>query len=329
MRYTHFTKDERNEISVLLNKGYSVRDIGKALGKNPSSVSREITRNKVKGIYDPKKAHHKAYFRRYRTKWQGMKIKNVPELEEYIKDKLKDDWTPEQIAGRLRFENNDETVISYKSIYNWLDTVWGQDYEKYLPRRAPQRLRRHRKKKKNKQRIKNRVFIDERPDIINHRKRLGDFEGDTLGVPRTSKETLAGLLERQSRYLLGKKIPVHTEAISTFDELLNPHNALSITMDSGSENARHLQLGISTFFCHPYSAWEKGSIENAFKRLRRHVPKKANLTDYSQEEISAIIGKMNNTPRKCLGFRTPKEVFFQEQPLQLKVSNLAECCTSG
>ena len=147
MKYEHFTKHSRNELSVLLNKGYSLRSISKVLGKSHSSVSREVSRNKVNGVYAPDKANHKAYVRRYRAKRQSMKITTNPWLEDYIKQKMGSGsrWTPEQIAGRLKFENNDVTVISFKSIYNWLDTVHGQDFIQYLPYKTPYR----RKKKTN------------------------------------------------------------------------------------------------------------------------------------------------------------------------------------
>lgn len=328
MRYKHFTKDERNELSILLKKDYSLRDIGRVLGRNPSSISREVTNNSVNGIYDPKKAQQKAYRKRKYSKYQGMKIREHPLLEEYVGEKLKDGWTPEQIAGRLKLENGNKSVIGFKSIYKWLDTGYGARYAHYLPRYKA--YKRKRKRKGKKEIIKNRVFIDKRPEIINQRKRIRDFEGDTLGTPKSSKATISGAVDRKSRYLLGKKISRPKEAMIAYKELLQPYNPLSITFDSGPENTRYAELGILTFFCHPYSAWEKGTIENTFQRLRRYIPKKANISNYSQEEISAIIDKMNNIPRKCLGFRTPREVFFDE-PIQLQVSifQLTGCCTSG
>ena len=191
-------------------------------------------------------------------------------------------------------------------------------------------MAKRRKKKGKREIIKNRVFIDHRPDIINQRKRLRDFEGDTLGVPRSSTATLAGAVDRASRYFLSKKIFRLKEAMTAFKEMFKPHSPLSLTLDNGPENARYAELDIPTFFCHPYSAWEKPTIENTFQRLRRYIPKKANLGNYSDEQISAIVDKMNNTPRKCLGFKTPKEVFFQQSiQLQIPFLQFNECCTSG
>ena len=163
--------------------------------------------------------------------------------------------------------------------------------------------------------------------MINQRLRCGDFEADTLGVPRSSRETLAGAVDRKSRLFLAKKITGLRETIPALSELINSYQPLSLTLDNGFENARYNTLNIPTFFCHPFSAWEKPSIENTFQRLRRYIPKKSRLVRYSDEKISAIIEKMNKTPRKCLGWKTPEEVFYQEkQPVQLKIINL-KCCT--
>ena len=163
--------------------------------------------------------------------------------------------------------------------------------------------------------IKNRVFIDQRPLIINQRKYLGDFEGDTMGKPKGMKETIVVLSGRKSRWLLVKKVSQLKYAMDGLKELIKSVPVKSITLDNGVENVRHQELGIPTYFCHPYSPWEKGTVENSIKRLRRYIPKRANPANYSQKKINAIVAKMNNTPRKCLGFKTPNEV-FNEQHLE-------------
>ena len=206
MGYQHFNLHSRNELSVLLNKGYSLRDIAKVLGKSPSSISREVNNNKVNGIYTPVKAQHKAYFRRYRAKSQCMKITLNLWLEDYIKEKLSLRWTPEQIAGRLKIENGDRAVVSVKSIYNWLERARGQGFIKYLPYKKP--YRRKRKGRGKKEIIKNRVFIEDRPDIINNRSRLKEFEADILGTTKQETARLAGIVDRQARYLAVKRIPL-------------------------------------------------------------------------------------------------------------------------
>lgn len=327
MRYTHFNRMDRLELSILLKKGYSRRAIASALGKSHSSVIRELKRNQVKGQYVPDKANHKAYVKRKYSKYQGMKVVNNQEIRDYIEEKLKLDWSPEAIAGRLKLDSSGRLSIHHTGIYKYLYSSYGQHLCQYLQYKR-YRPERRKETKSVKEIIKNRVFIDNRPEVINQRLRVGDFEADTLGVPKASKETLAGAVDRKSRYFLAKKIARLKEAMTAFNELLWQYNPFSATLDNGPENARYEMLGIPTFFCHPYSAWEKPTIENTFKRLRRYIPKKSCLSNYSDKEISDIIDRMNNVPRKCLGWRTPKEVFFQERSVSLQTFNL-EWCTSG
>ncbi len=317
MSYTHFKQNERNEIAILLKKDYSLRDIGHALGRNPSSVSREIKLNSVSGTYDPHKAKHKARVRRKYSKYQCMKIRELPELEKYVEEKLKSCWTPEQIAGRLKQEQG-ETVISAKSIYEYLYSSYGQylckylTYKQYGKREGPVK-----KRGWAGGNIKNRVFIDNRPAVVNERARFGDFEADTLGAIRTDKEVLTGVTERMSRYLLLKKASRLKYSMDGFKKSLNPYRNIiqTMTLDNGFENHRHEELNTDTYFCHPFSSWEKGTIENLFGRLRRFIPKKKSLKHYSPKKISAIMEIMNNTPRKCLNFRTPAEIFNEQLAL--------------
>lgn len=292
-----------------MKKGYSHRDIGYALGMNHSSISREVGFNSVNGEYNPRKANHKAYVKRKYSKYQGMKVKENPEIEKYIREKMMNcHWSPEQIAGRLKWETNNRLSVKPDTIYKYLYSVYGQPLCQYL------KYKRCRKKKQKQGKsireiIKNRVFIDRRPDIINKRLRIGDFEGDTLGIPKGTKETIAALIERKSRYILAKKIIQLKYAVDAFKELLRPLNALSLTLDNGVENSRYQELKINTYFCHPYHSWEKGSVENVFGLIREYIPKKKDIALYTNEEISVMVELINNMPRKCLNFRTPKEVF--------------------
>lgn len=323
MKYKHILKVNRLEISILLNKSYSVREIGRSLGKNPSSISREISSNSTNGIYDPHKANNKARVKRICSKYQGMKVVSNMELRDYIDEKMKIGWTPEQIAGRLNRKSGNP-VISAKSIYKYLYSPYGQCLCRYLPSKRYIAKRRSGRKLK-KQIIPNRISIEFRPKVINERRRFGDWEADTLGRIKTDNEAIAGLVERKSRYVLACKVPKLKYAMDGFKKLLNPyHNLLkSLTMDNGVENVRHEELNTNTYFCHPYSSWEKGAIENSFQRLRRFIPKKSSLRNYTDERISDIINLMNNTPRKCLDYRTPKEVFNEQLSLHTNLTGVA------
>lgn len=325
MNYQHFTQDERNETSILLKKGYSQKDIAGVLGKNRSSVNREISRNKVKGIYDPQKANVKAKVRRIASKYQGMKVVKNLELGKFITKHLKDDhWTPEEIAGRWNNENQLVTrekkiIISAPSIYKYLYSAHGQSLCKYLVSMRYTKRKRTKNPKPKRQLIPNRILIELRPEIVNQRTEFGHFEGDTLGRIKTDTDVVAGLSERISRYIIIRKLPGLKHTMDGFNEMLNPYHDLikTLTLDNGVENTKWEKLGIDTYFCHAYSSWEKGGMENLFGRLRRFIPKKASLKDYSEEDICRFADIMNNTPRKCLKWRTPKEI-FQEQCTQIR-----------
>lgn len=307
MNYTHFSKVERYELSILLKKGYSIRSIASVMGRNPSSVSREIKNNSVDGKYDPDKAHHKSHVKRWRSKYHGMKIRENDWLEREVRSRLICYQTPEEIAGRLKTEYG-QTIISFKTIYKYLYSVYGQRFCRYMPSRQYKPKPRNKSKEK-REIIKNRVFIENRPNIINDRLRVGDFEGDLLGAPKTCRVTLAGIVDRKSLYFQARKIERPRYAIEAYDKLLAEVGARSFTLDNGVENFRYAKLNLPTYFCHPYRSWEKGRIENTFQRLRRFIPKKSSLAGYSDKDISVIVDIMNNTPRKSLNFKTPKEVF--------------------
>ena len=316
--YQHFKQVERLELSALLKKGYSQSFCAKALKRSPSSVSREIKDNSTKGQYDPVKAQTKAQVKRFESKCHGMKIRATKGLEEYIIEKLKLTWTPEQIANRLKSENGNQTVVTHKIIYEYLYSAFGQGYCKYLPSHRYRR-KKHGPSRHDHESIKDRVFIDQRPEIINQRTEFGHTEGDVLGAPQSSIERIATIQERMSRKLFACKVQRLKYAMDGFKNLLNPYSEifLSWTLDNGVENARYKEANLTTYFCRPYRFWEKGSLENALGRLRRFIPKKARIESFTQEQIDQILSLMNNTPRKCLNWRTSNEV-FNEQVSKLK-----------
>ena len=327
MSHQHFKQSDRDEISILLKKGYSHREIADALGKDHSSVSREIKGHKTKGVYDPRMAEHKARLARRMSKYQGMKIADDPDLEIKVALGLMANWSPEEVAGRIAYLYNGKVVISAKSIYKFCYSRWGQYLCKYLPHKRC-RPRKRGAAKQARILISNRISIDLRPRAVAEQKRFGDFEGDTLGRPKHENETFVGVVERKSLYLLGCKVARLKYSMDGLKNVLSPHQKIvqSITLDNGVENVRHKELNVKTFFCDPYSSWQKPIIENTLGRLRRFIPKRASLADYTQEQISAIIEMMNNTPRKKLGYRTPKEVFNELYTIAAKPPG---CCASG
>lgn len=313
MAYQHLNRSKRMELAILLQKGYSFREIGTVLGIHPSSISRELKKNSLAtGPYDPERAYEKARSRRRYSKYVGMKISKERWLQAYIQKKLEMGWTPEQISGRLK-HNHQKTIVSFKTIYKWIYSSRGQAYAEFLPS----------KRYKPRKRVKparvipafpDLVSIDNRPKIAKIRGRIGDFEGDTLGKPLHTRETLVGVVDRRSRYFLAKKVKYQRRVMKDgFLELFQNIPVASLTLDRGIENIPYGILGIATYFCHPYSAWEKPTIENTFQRLRRYIPKRSDLADFSDDYIAFVVQRMNNTPRKCLGYRTPEEVFTRQK----------------
>jgi IS30 family transposase len=189
MRYTHFSKTERLELSVLLKRGYSLREIGSALKKNPSSVSREMNANGGRVRYDPHRAQTRARTKRQDSKYQGMKVREHPELEAYVIEKLQAGWAPDVIAGRWKQERAIPVTITAKGIYKYLYSPYGQRWCIFL--KSGQYRSKPHKEKTEKVLIPNRMFITERPRVTTERRRYGDFEGDTLGVPKYTRATIA------------------------------------------------------------------------------------------------------------------------------------------
>ena len=327
MAHHHFTPAEQSEISILLKKKYSHHCIADALGCVQSSISREVKRNSVNGTYDPKKAKQKARVRRTHSKYQGMRIQDRPALKAYVIKYLKKKWTPEEISGRLKEVDTHLPYVSAKGIYKWLYSAWGQRYCPLLPKQ------RYTPKKKTGKKVKrvmipNRVGIEKRPEEANSRSAYGHLETDTMlsGRKTGSRAALTLLHDRKARFTCLKRIPnlkssTNAKALTKMGKTIL---SLTITHDNGIENKNHedvaRNLSVQTFFCNPYSSWEKGSVENTIGRIRRFIPKGSDVNAYTNKEITDIEHWLNHTPRKCLGYKTPYEVMLENNLLQSSIS---------
>jgi IS30 family transposase len=305
------------ELSILLKKGFSFRDIAKAMSRNVGTISREIERNSVDGTYDPRKAKQKKRVRRRYSKYQGMKVRERPDLQAFIIENMKAGWTPEEIAGRLKTARTGLPSISGKGIYKWLYSVHGQ---RYCPLLCSEQVKpRKRRTKAQRSMIPNRVGIEQRPAEANDRLEYGHGEADTMlsGKRHDSKEALAVLHERKARFVRLRKIPnMKPRSMTRALKRMGRGMVLrSITYDNGIENRDHetvaVFLKILTFFCNAYHSWEKGGVENTIGRIRRYIPKGANLADYSDRDIAKIEYWLNHTPRKCLNWKTPYEIMIE------------------
>lgn len=323
MVYKHIRKEERLEFSILLSKGYSLREIARTLGRSHASLSRELSKNRAGGTYNPLKANQKSVTRRKRSKYQGMKVKETPELEDYIGERLKAGWSPELIAGRWMIETGRK--LKADAIYKYLYSAYGQRLCKYLKyKRYGKRRRRLSTKSIPASHIPDRISINERPREISDRTTFGHYEGDTMGRPKNATpQTLVVVRERLSRRLFAIKMQRLKQTIEGFKRLIYGLPVFSLTLDNGIENIRYKELGLSTYFCNPYHSWEKGSVEQGIGQIRTYIPKKADLKNYSQQNIDAIINTLNNRPMKCLNYQTPNEVFFKN----ISSYSLTEWCT--
>lgn len=323
MVYTHMGKGERLELSLLLSKEYSLRAIAKVLGRNHSSLSRELRKNTVNRSYDPQKANTKAQVRRAKSKYQGMKVRETKGLEEYVAEKMERGWSPELIAGRWSRKRG--LTLKADTVYKYLYSSFGQRLCKHLKyKRYGKRKRRLRTKRLPALHIPDRISIEKRPREITERKTFGHFEADTMGRPKyASQQTLAVMRERLSRKLFGVKVKRLKYTIEGFQKIIQPLPVSSITFDNGLENIRYQELGITSYFCNPYHSWEKGSVEQGIGQIRSYIPKKADLKNYSQSDIDAIMDTLNNRPMKCLDYETPNEVFNKN----IAFYSLTEWCT--
>ena len=327
MAHHHFTSAERTEISILTKKNYSNRAIAKELGCSHTSICRELKRNAMKKGYDAKSAKLKARVRRKQSKYQGMRIQDRPELRIYIIKYLEAQWTPEEISGRLMNIDTHLPYVSAKGIYKWLYSAWGQQYCPLLPKQR-YRPKKRRGKKTKREMIPNRVGIEKRPEEANSRSEYGHYETDTAvsGKKTGAKAALTLLHERKARFTRLKKIPnlkPSTNA-TALKKMGRTVIRKTITHDNGIENKNHEDvakaLSVHTFFCDPYSSWQKGSVENTIGRIRRFIPKGADISLYSDKEIADIEHWLNHTPRKCLGYKTPYEVMLENNLLLPSIS---------
>jgi IS30 family transposase len=321
-KYKHIDKIERKEIALLLSKGYSFRDIGKALGRSPNSISREIRENSVLGSYYSEKANHKAYVKRKYSKYQGMKVVDNPALWGYIKEKIREDWSPEMISGRIRKIDNHLRSISPKGIYKFVFSVYGRNLERFLAYKGRKRKPKTARKVLG---LKERMFIDQRPKIVDQRRRFGDWEGDFIVSGKEGKGVLLVFYERKSRYVLLKKLLSRKieEVHRAIYEITGGVFMNTLTLDNDIVFRKHKELSeileTPIYFCHPYHSWEKGGVENTNKLIRRYIPKGGDISQYSNQYIRMIEDKLNNRPRKCLNYKTPNEVMKENRQFKEEI----------
>jgi len=320
--YEHLNANERDLLAVLKSKGKSLREIAKILKRSPSTLSRELKRNAppvYTGYYLSHKAQERANKRNQESHWQP-RLKNDA-IRQYVEKHIRLGWSPQLIAGRLAIKHPGLS-ISHEAIYQW---IYQDAPHLILSLVRAHRKRKHRgySRKHKKSHIPERISIQKRPPTILKRLQIGHWETDTISC-RKSYQAVQVTVERKARYAKLAKLNTKTSRamsvalIRRLSRYPTPLR-LSITYDNGPENAEHLRtnkaLGTSSYFCEPFHSYERGTVENTIGLVRRFLPKKTNLAMISQVHLSKIKYWLNNCPRKCLGFKTPAEVFK------------ARCCT--
>lgn len=315
-RYIQLSLEDRCSIARLQAEGFSIRQIAANLDRAPSTIAREIKRNRGREVgYRPVYAMEQARARR----WAGSRLEREPDLRRAVLERLALGWSPEQVAGRLARETG-RKVISHESIYRFVyaQIARTKDYRwrHYLPRGKSKRGFRGRKGGSSATFIEGRIPLAERPPDAADRRTPGHWEADLMLFSRYGQAVLT-VHERTSRLLLAVR-PPNKAAQGVARHLIRLFSAVpptlrrTVTFDNGTEFARHSalhRLSIGTFFCDRYAPWQKGGIENAIGRMRRFLPRKTDLATLPDKRFRALVAAYNHTPRKCLDFKTPAEVF--------------------
>lgn len=328
-KFKHLSLLEREKLYGGLKEGKSLRDVAKTLGRDHTSLSRELKNNTKYGkAYVPclaqKRAERVGFRQRHRAPLKSS------EVFLYVRQHLRSPyfWTPEMIAGRIGLDIK-EASLCPETVYGYIysrgarkDKLW-----EYLPSGRKKRKKKHGRKVQNKGKVPNAVSIDLRPRIVGKRKVPGHWETDNVEGPRPSKPALSVSQEMVVRFtfmtrVVSQTAKVKTQALTKRFKPLPEELRLSITQDNGKENYGHeqtkLSLGTQMYFCHAYHSWEKGGVENRNRVIRRFFPKGTDFGKVSEEEVANVETIINSMPMKCLGFATPYEKMDQ---LMLKLGS--------
>jgi IS30 family transposase len=318
-QYTQLTQEKRYHIYACMKAHFSKTNIASEIGVHKSTVSREVRRNQGKKGYRPKQAHAMALERR--TKAHKF-VTLTPPVIALINECIRQDFSPEQVSGFLARMHH--LRISHETIYQHIlnDKIKGGTLYCHLRLSHKKRRKRYGSHDRRGQ-IQGRISIDERPALVDARERIGDWEIDTI-IGKQHKGALLSLVERKTKFTLIKKLPTKRADLvaEAATYLLNPYEetVYTITADNGQEFAHHEsikeQLHTTVYFAHPYHAWERGLCENTNGLIRQYFPKGMSFEHITDTQVQMVMNRLNNRPRKTLGYKTPNEVFFQAVMIQ-------------
>ena len=310
-------------IEIRLKAHRGIRDVARDLHRNHGVISREIQRNKEKdGSYSAVRAQTKAEARQRRNRDRGCKLDEDPVLRAYVIKELQKGMKPHVISGRLKTHpppGMENRYVCHETIFQWIYVGMGR-YEglyQYLSFNQRKRKKQRRGRRDERGRIPGRTSIHERPEYINQRKRYGHWESDSMIFQRGQKTRLSVQYERKAKYVMIHRLSNGT-ALETEEALMKSVLSFpstlwkSITFDNGKEGMNHGNLrrsfNLKTYFCDPFASYQKGGVENANRIIRRFLPRDTDMTKITPKDIYAIQERINNIPRRSLGYRTPREV---------------------
>lgn len=309
MSYTHLTREERYQIHSLLKAGHSQGQIAQFLLRHPSTICREIARNSSHDGYCARHAQERAHDR-------AQACANGPRVHdlswEFALEALGEGWSPEEVTGVLKLHKR--PGISHETIYRriYANKEAGGSVWRHLRCQKPRRKRYG--DRRGRQRPVGGTPIEMRPAIVETRSTFGHWEGDTM-LDTQLRGALVTLAERKSRYTLVAKVRRKTARLvrRAVNRLLAPFKPLvhTLTVDNGKEFSEHAELNVPCYFARPYASWQRGTIENTNGLLRQYFPRSRKLSNVRSNDVQIAMDKLNHRPRKCLGFRTPHEVFMQ------------------
>ena len=321
MRYKHLDYLKRCQILAFWKAGYTQIEIAKEVGVHQSTISREFNRNitfvRTKLGYWQYKPDYAQAHAKSRHKIKNKKIKLTPEAIKFIREKLQQKWSPDQISGYAK--KHQLFSIGKEWIYQFILKDKEKGGTLYLNlRHQNKKYRKRYGSPKRQGPIKNRRFIDERPHIVDEKNRIGDWEIDTI-IGKQQKQAVISIVERFSKKTILRKVQRKTanDVASATIEGLKMHlgSVLSITADNGSEFAFHekisQELNTDFYFAHPYSSWERGLNENTNGLVRQYLKKGSCFARVNNSDLEVISDHLNNRPRKSLGYATPNEIFIQ------------------
>jgi IS30 family transposase len=317
--YKQLTCEQRYQIYALKKASHNRTEIAAIVGVHKSTIGRELARNSGQRGYRPKQAQELAAARQQAAHRPRIKLATWRLIESLVLQQ----WSPEQISGRLKLEK--QPSVSHERIYQHIYADKRGGGTLYLNLRCQKKRRKRYGQRDRRGQLQGRVSIEARPGIVESRRRVGDWEADTI-IGQHHRQAILSMVERKSKLTRLKKVERNTAeavkqaSLALLGELRE--RVHTITSDNGREFANHEEIAQALqakfYFAHPYASWERGLNENTNGLVRQYFPKRRDFRTVTDAQITRVMQRLNNRPRKTLGFRTPNEIFFNQRTVALQ-----------